>query len=157
MNYISLWNFPFYLIKSIFVLTWNTICNFIRFVLNTLIYFLDFISPVIGSVYGKVNEKEFYRIISLAASAGGTLWGSIVYISDHAAEYITDATTLAFIQSLTTTLVKNKVLAIVVLIIFFTDFYRRKYQGLKHEDNVVVDPVRPQQSQLLDSSGTVSR
>lgn len=138
MKFINLVNFPFYLVKSIFTLIKNTIYHFIKFIIHNLLYFVEFIGPVFGSIYGRVNEKEFYRVVSLAISTGGTLWGSAQYIINHATEYITDPATLIFIQSIT----NNKSIALIITIIFIADFYRRKYQGVKHEHNAIAEPVR---------------
>ena len=130
VNFISWKNFLYYSIKSITVLVINIFKQF----LNLLIEIGLFLSPVVNSVYGKINEEELYRVITLSVSVGGGLFGALTYIANHASEYISDKSTLVFVQTLAITLEKHSSLAIIVIGIFILDFYRRKFHGV---------PVKP--------------
>jgi len=86
-----------------------------------------FLGPVYNSIRGKINEKELYRVITLAASVGTTFWGAVEYVYNHVHEFVNDPITVAQINTFVAVAQKNWLFVTVPLVVFIGDLLRRKF------------------------------
>ncbi len=89
--------------------------------------FIKFLGPVYNSVRGSINEKELYRVITLAMSVGTTFWGGVEYVYTHMHEFVTNPVTIVQVNAFVAVVQKNWLFAVVPLVVFVGDLVRRKY------------------------------
>ena len=76
-----------------------------------------FLSPVATSIRGKINIDEFLRILTLALTTGGSVYGALAIIFQDLTLFVTDAA-----------LAREVSLAVGILTFLF-DYLRRRNHG----------------------------
>lgn len=92
-----------------------------------LVKIIIFLGPVANSVKGVINPEEFYRVITLALSVGGSFYGFITYISNHANDFVTDPNVVISINTFAQHCKDKQIPLAIFTAIFLGDYIRRKY------------------------------
>lgn len=89
----------------------------------------DFLGPVNGAISGRINLKEFFRILTSASSIGGGSEITIKVLQENSDKWISDPATSAFFHSLVNGLDANKFALCLATLVFVGDIVRRFSHG----------------------------
>lgn len=120
-----MWNDFKNLCIALYILFRRILLLFINFVIAVY----NFLLPLEGSVKGVVNPEEFYRILILAVSTGGTLEGFIDYIEKHLEDFILDPVFSVGIQAFCRHCHQKNLPIVFFIVVFLGDYLRRRGHG----------------------------